>query len=198
MRMLRQQPAFEWQKLNRLGIAIIGIILAATFFGSASATHLYSGYKIYTNKPKYCVNSSFGSSLTTAITTAANDMNALPSSFTLSQIPYDSNCYNHIYQSSFSPNYIAMSAIYTIGSPLHINHVDTAVNTYYSWTGSLTSCTNSEPLNLRYTMHHEFGHWISMHHPSSIEDTVMNVNFNCAYWNAYKTHDSDTIRTVYP
>ena len=183
-------------KLVPIVAVVIGLFVAT--FGNAVATHLYSGYKFYTNNPKYCVNSSFGSSLTTAITTAANDMNALPSSFTLSQIPYDSNCYNHISQSSFSPNYIAMSAIYTIGSPPHINHVDTAVNTYYSWTGSLTTCTNSEPLNLRYTMHHEFGHWIQMVHPTSIEDTVMNFNFNCAYWNAYKSHDISTIGTVWP
>jgi hypothetical protein len=186
--------------LNSLIVILLAASVLLVVVGTAEATDLFVK-KWFTYKPEYCISPSFSSSLQSAIRTGTNDLNALPSKFILREEAWGPNCYSYIYPYKFTPNYIAMTSIYASGTPPTINKVNTAVNTYYTWTGAST-CSMSfngavGPYNLRATWHHEAGHWIQMRHPTGTVNTVMMPNFSCSYWSTFKPHDSSTISSVY-
>ena len=188
-----------------LSLELIAIVIIATTMMimaplAVSATHLWTGHKWVrpNNTIYFCIHSSFSTTYKNAIMKAANDVTALPSSISLPSKNYDSKCTNHVYPSDLNPNYIAYAFVnyYSSGN---IKSADVAVSTQYQF--NAVGCTDSypPPMNLVYTMHHEFSHWIEMKHPSvNGEYTVMNSYYKCNLWNNWGGHDTSTILSVYP
>jgi len=69
------------------------------------------------------------------------------------------------------------------------------MNTYYTWSSSGLCTTPSYTMD--YLMRHEFGHWVVFRHPSSSETSVMVSGYDCNKWNSIKTHDSDSLTSIY-
>jgi hypothetical protein len=186
--------------MSNIQILCIGIALAVLIPTTVYASHLWGGSKFFTTNAEYCISPSYSTSMRDSIRMGLNDINALPTKITWKEEAYGSNCNTRVFPYNFNPNYLAMSSLYR-SNPTTITHADILTNTYYKWTGSPTYCVmgtaTGTTYNVRYTMHHEFGHVMGLRHPTVAESTVMYPSYHCSYWNSYKSHDVSTLNGIY-
>lgn len=196
-----------------IGAAVaIGLILALV--AQAEATHYWTHRKwikastqTTTNAGPYC----FGSSLNNvrnlgfqgsinAFGTAQNSINGLPAKWSIGpRMDFTSSCHSRIMAAFFSdPSTLGSVGLWVRSdNNFVIVGADITANKNTIWSSG--GCdTTPPPYRMSYFYRHEFTHWVEFKHTAfSPPTSSTHHNFNCNAWDAFNSHDSSSLSSIY-